>query len=98
MSEPREWFLRDGGPGFQAIGIVVRGPEFEGHEHVVEYSAYDAAIARAEKAAKERDRAIEAVNMFRNQDRLRGYPTGEEWCELIRKAREALEQTRRGES
>lgn len=40
--KPREWFLHDGGPGFQAIGIVARGPELDdGHTHVIEYSAFE---------------------------------------------------------
>lgn len=33
-----------------------------------------------------------ATNLFFNQDRLKGYPTGTEWMELLREARALLDK------
>lgn len=34
---------------------------------------------------------LAAVNLFFNKDRLKGYPTGHEWMELLREARALLD-------
>lgn len=39
---PREWIANDGGSGFQAVGVIVKGPEFTGHIVLVEASALTA--------------------------------------------------------
>jgi len=40
-SKARVWIANDGGSGFQAVGVIVKGPEFEGHIELVEYSALE---------------------------------------------------------
>lgn len=37
------------------------------------------------------DLFYDATNLFFNQDRLRGYPTGPEWMELIQRARTIID-------
>lgn len=49
---PREWFIYDGGSGFQALGVVARGPEFSGHVEVIEHSAYLAEKTKREQWEK----------------------------------------------
>jgi len=46
LKDAREWFLRNGGSGFQPLGIVVKGPEFEGHVHVIEAAPVLAVIEK----------------------------------------------------
>lgn len=44
--EVREWIAHDGGSGFQAVGVIVKGPEFNGHIVLAEASALEKANAR----------------------------------------------------
>lgn len=37
------------------------------------------------------EKHLAAVNLFFNQDRLKGYPTGTEWIDLLREARALLD-------
>lgn len=79
--KPREWWID---------GDYANYPYVDDHKtkddsfHVIEYSTY-------EKLQSELTRTKEALYLVIEQDRTRGYPTGQEWLSLVSKIRSILD-------
>lgn len=43
--EKREWIANDGGSGFQAVGVIIKGPEIPGHIILVSADYHDQIVA-----------------------------------------------------